>query len=206
MLYFAGNVQFGSKKALERFRTQFDDLEEMDRAIMAAWSAVVRPQDSVILVGDFSCYSAFKTMSLLKQLPGKKHLVLGNNDAYIKDELIAKSKLFATVGDVLNYKDPITEKWFFVSHYPMLSWKGIDKGAIHVHSHLRSAEIAAPVSGDPLEKLDEGIIYLKNAYDAGIDSHGLAPVSVLKVCEDVKQGKCTVLTRSFFRVPKEVAE
>ncbi|WP_144722218.1 metallophosphoesterase [Cellulosimicrobium sp. TH-20] len=58
----------------------FASVEEHDEALADAWRSVVRPRDSVWVLGDVAVSSPARALALLATLPGEKHLVWGNHD------------------------------------------------------------------------------------------------------------------------------
>jgi calcineurin-like phosphoesterase family protein len=56
------------------------DIESHDRAIIEAWRAVVQPDDTVIHCGDFALSNRARIAEIVRQLPGRITLVLGNHD------------------------------------------------------------------------------------------------------------------------------
>lgn len=53
----------------------------MNEAMAASWRAVVRPDDEIIVVGDFAHRAdPAELRNLFDSLPGRKHLVAGNHD------------------------------------------------------------------------------------------------------------------------------
>jgi len=94
------------------------------------WNSVVKPDDEVWHLGDFAVrQSAERVASLLNALHGRKHLVVGNNDAA------------AVTGDagwssVQAYAEVTVEGLALVlCHYPFRTWRDMGKGAINLHGH-----------------------------------------------------------------------
>lgn len=197
MLYFTANLSFGSERVMEKYRSQFEAVEEMDEALISNWNSVIGQRDEVIIAGDFSEYSGYRTLSILKRLNGVKHLVTGNRDSFVKDGYFQSKCVFKTIGMVLNTRCDELHRWFYVSHYPMLSWTGFDTGTIHIHGHLRTHGVGGE-GKEALTDFEQGVIYLKRAYDVGADAHKLRPVSAEQVISDVKVGRCTVISQGQF--------
>lgn len=175
MIHFAADVHFGSEYIRANFRKQFSSVDMMDNEIIDRWNSVVKQSDTVVIVGDFSEYSAYKTVAIAKKLHGKKHLVLGNVDEFIKDSFVKSSNVFMTVGDSLNLKDPDRNRWYMCSHYAMLSWKNKDKGTVLLHGHTHSAmhqKVAEETEQEQIQSFS-----IRDAYDAGIDGNNLFPIS-----------------------------
>lgn len=198
MVYFTAGLRLGSESVLNRWRPQYDSILEMDQSLIDNWNSVVKQRDLVVIAGDFSDYSAYKTIQILKRLNGRKQLVIGNNDTFIRDDLIRSEKVFTWIGDMLNFKDDETGRWFYVCHYPMLSWKNCDKGTLHIHGHLRGSSIGGEGKHCMEDYTSEApLIYLKNAYNVEVDLNSFKPVSVVEVVQATSRGLCTALNEKF---------
>lgn len=62
----------------------FASAEQMNEYMIQRWNEKVRSCDETVILGDFSFGDAMQTNSLLKQLNGKKYLIEGNHDRYLK--------------------------------------------------------------------------------------------------------------------------
>jgi calcineurin-like phosphoesterase family protein len=129
----------------------FLDGREMNDVLGAAWRSVVRPEDDIIVVGDFAHRADPDDLrKLFYSLPGRKHLVVGNHDG--KDTLALP---WASVRDIAYVSIEGTR--CVLCHYPMLSWPGSRKspGALHLYGHhhgklpgnQQSADIGVDVLG-----------------------------------------------------------
>jgi calcineurin-like phosphoesterase family protein len=79
-IYFTADTHF-SHDAIIRFCDRpFRDAQAMDDALVANWNRRVGPDDTVFHLGDF-CWRKGDGLSLLAQLRGRKHLILGNHDS-----------------------------------------------------------------------------------------------------------------------------
>jgi len=109
------------------------DSEEMTELMLEAFNKLVKPEDTLYLLGDVSFGGKDKVESFISRLPGKKILILGNHDFIIKrkDEFRA---YFHEVRDIKSCK--IGENRFIMSHAPFAEWVDCHKGVIHLHGHL----------------------------------------------------------------------
>ena len=118
----------------------FETLDEMNQAIMNNWNRVVTNGDTVYLLGDIAHKAnANETAEFLSQLKGKIILITGNHDR-IKDQKIRKQ-----LSEIYTYKecvDYIKGKAIQVvlCHYPIFSWNGQFRGAIHLYGHVHDNE------------------------------------------------------------------
>lgn len=124
------HLQHRSIVEYEPARTIFSSVEEMDDAIEARWCEVVRPEDTVYVLGDISWNRA----GLLRfgKWPGIKRIVLGNHDGVGRRKLrdyqdVARSvDAYKVVrGDILLAHIPIHIR-SLLSRY---------RGQIHGHLH-----------------------------------------------------------------------
>lgn len=90
-IWFTSDTHFGQERTLELSRRPFDSVNQMDRALVARWNEVVKPEDTVFHLGDFG------DPSKVRQLNGERVvLVPGNYDTPVVIESLRKycSKLF----------------------------------------------------------------------------------------------------------------
>ena len=79
-MFFTADTHFGHGGALGLYRRPFASVAAMDAAMIAAWQDTVGPEDEVWHLGDFAVGRRVDAAALLAVLPGRKHLVIGNND------------------------------------------------------------------------------------------------------------------------------
>ncbi len=82
----------------------------MNLVMIEKWNSVVKPEDTVIYVGDFSWLGTQRSKIILNQLNGKKIMVLGNHDGS------GIASLFSEVHEQLTIK--IADQDVLVCHYP----------------------------------------------------------------------------------------
>ncbi len=78
MIYFISDTHFGHRNIV-RYRP-FNDIEEMDNTLINNWNSTVHENDEVYILGDFIYKSDKHCSYYLRQLAGKKHLIVGNHD------------------------------------------------------------------------------------------------------------------------------
>jgi calcineurin-like phosphoesterase family protein len=102
----------------------WDDLEEMNEAIISNWNSVVRKNDRVNLLGDAvinrSC------IPLLGRLNGRIRLIAGNHDEFRPSEYLEY------VDDI---KSSITLDGFVLTHIPIHP-KSLERWRGNIHGHL----------------------------------------------------------------------
>lgn len=109
------------------------DAEEMTELMLESFNALVKPEDTLYLLGDVSFGGREKVENFISRLQGKKILILGNHDFIIKrrDDLRA---YFQEIREVKSAK--IGDNRFVMSHAPFAEWVDCHKGVIHLHGHL----------------------------------------------------------------------
>ena len=132
-LFFTADTHFGHGGALGLYRRPFASVPEMDAAMVACWQAAVRPGDEVWHLGDFALGRRTDAASLLAALPGRKHLVTGNNDP----PAVAALPGWASVQPYAEIVD--SGVTLVLCHYAFRTWRDMGRGAwnLHGHSHGR---------------------------------------------------------------------
>jgi len=78
--YFISDTHFFHDNIIRFCNRPFIDIEHMHTRLINNWNKVVKQDDTVIIVGDFSFGKAEDTRSIVSQLKGKKILIRGNHD------------------------------------------------------------------------------------------------------------------------------
>ena len=99
----------------------FSSGEEMNEYMIGKWNDRVRKKDEVVILGDFSLGKADETMELLKRLSGKKMLIEGNHEKYLKEKSFDKS-LFEWIKSYAELHD--NNRKIIMSHYPVFCYNG----------------------------------------------------------------------------------
>jgi len=118
----------------------FETMDEMLAELKDRWNNVVTNADTVYLLGDVSHKgNPVEVAEYLSQLRGQIVLVKGNHDS-IKDQRLRKQ--FSEICDYKEIVDNIDGRAYSVimSHYPIFSWKGQFRGAIHLYGHVHDNE------------------------------------------------------------------
>ena len=131
--WFTADTHFGHGAARGFHRRPFASVSEMDMAMIAAWQAMVAPDDELWHLGDFAVGRQVSSAALLAALPGRKHLVVGNNDS---------ADVTAQPGwtSVQTYAEIVVDSTALVlCHYAFRTWRDMTRGAwnLHGHSHGR---------------------------------------------------------------------
>lgn len=157
-VFFTADLHFGHANAIKYSNRPFNSVEEMDRGLITNWNSVVSPQDETYIVGDFSFLNLEKTVGIIKQLNGNKHLIIGNHDK----KIIRPELMYFLSSDPVHYKEiKIENQPIILCHYPFESWNLSHYGSWHLHGHCHGT----------LKRT------VKNRLDVGTDCFGWKPVS-----------------------------
>ena len=135
----------------------FDTLEEMNDAIVNNINAVVKEDDILYHLGDWS-FGGFNSIKEFRDRINCKniHLILGNHDHHIARNKNDIAKIFSSVAHYREKKiDGIT---FIMSHYPMMIWNYHYQGSVMLFGHCHGS-------------LHEKYLYNRKTMDIGIDTH-----------------------------------
>ena len=169
---YTGDNHFGHRNIVELSNRPFASVEEMDAEMVRRWNENVKHNDNVYIVGDMF-FRCDYVEDILKQLKGKKHLIIGNHD----------SSWLNTI-DVSRYFESIDEYCYtsengiglFLCHRPQLSYKH-DKRArnymIHGHIHNDTDLDYWPV-----------LCKRERILNAGVDINDFRPVSFEELVEN----------------------
>ncbi len=180
--YFTADLHLGDKKVMELDHRPFDDLGQQDEEIIRRWNSRVKEHDRVFILGDVSSYGEEKTVSLLKRLNGKKHLIWGNHD---KLRTAAFIELFESVGDYDEIN--VDGKHVVISHYPIAHWRGQRYGYMHLFGHTHRGEDCELFEMYRALCRERGIRFY--AYNVGCMFHDYYPVSIEEIIEKAKAEK-----------------
>ena len=141
MNLYISDLHFGHKNALNFDHRPFTDIDEMDSYIINMWNTRVNKDDDVYIVGDFAFRNERPYEWYLKQLGGRKHLIVGNHDEKLLKNERAMS-YFESVDYILRTNDRLEEKnvQVILCHYPIAEWGGYKHGAYHIYGHIHNSK------------------------------------------------------------------
>lgn len=133
-LYIA-DIHFGHQNVLAFDNRPFPDVKTHDEVIIGNWNNTCSIYDDVYMLGDISYYNVTKTIEILKQLPGKLHLIVGNHD----NKFLKNRDFRSMFVEIDNYKelDIGGGAKAILSHYPIVAFNGqFRKNNIHLYGHV----------------------------------------------------------------------
>lgn len=194
----------------------FNTIEEMNKAIVDNINAVVKEDDELYHLGDWSFGGIENIWNFRKQIKCKNiHLILGNHDHHIErnsqirvgereylDFLEIPTDVYKNFGgmshvntqdlfsSVSHYKEvKINGRRFVMMHYAMGVWNDSHRGSIMLYGHSHGTlDALKPEFADPTWIGDS--YYIKNArtMDVGIDTHPqFRPYSITEIIDIMKE-------------------
>jgi calcineurin-like phosphoesterase family protein len=138
----AGMLTFGNRP--------FSSTEEMDRTLIENWRRTVKPTDIVYVLGDFSMglNDSGRVTLIFNQLPGIKHLVLGNHDLHRDGEIHPTIAALNWASRPEHLKVVADGQKIVLSHYALRVWPGDVHFFGHSHGKLPGTDKSRDVGVD----------------------------------------------------------
>lgn len=110
--------------------------KEFDNRICQNWNGIVKDDDHVFILGDISVHDVKTTTSILKNLKGQKHLILGNHDYQFLYDNDFRNQFV----EIKNYKEQNLGDGtrLVLTHYPFYTWNGRYKGNPMFYGHVHN--------------------------------------------------------------------
>ena len=85
MIYLISDTHFNHKNIITYENRPFSSISEMNDEMIKRWNAVVKPEDTVIHLGDVGLGNESTLKGIVPQLNGHKILIKGNHDTKSKN-------------------------------------------------------------------------------------------------------------------------
>jgi calcineurin-like phosphoesterase family protein len=175
-VYFTSDLHANHDKIRLYEKRPFKSVQEMQECLTDNWNSVVQHKDDeVYLLGDIWFGSSSGRVEALQRflqgLNGRKHLILGNHDAFKPFTYLSRG--IESVHTNLVYYDPMYFGDIFMCHNPRLyedRQRKLPKYNLVLCGHVHSL----------FEKVE-------NIVNVGIDVWGYKPVSLDQILERVKK-------------------
>ena len=167
-IYFTADNHYCHKNIIKYESRPFNSVEEMNETLIDNWNRKVKSKDEIYILGDFIFSNGLIANQLIKRLNGKKYLIKGNHDSFLKYKEFDTS-LLEWVKDycvIKQNKLPI-----ILFHYPIARFDRQHYGAIHLYGHVHSRP---------------NDLNITNAYNVGVDVNGYEPISLEEVLGKLK--------------------
>lgn len=169
-IWFTSDTHFGHTNIIKYCNRPFNNVEEMDEALINNWNSVVKSDDIIFHLGDFAFATNGRWKEIIKQLNGHIYLIVGNHDEtrYPGDYIFS---LFEEVYNQVTLK--IDNKYVYLNHYPFLCYAGPyrNPAVIQLYGHVHSGPNNTGLDKDRLTNT------FKYQYDVGVDNNNYFPIS-----------------------------
>lgn len=115
----------------------FTCVEDMNKKLIEDWNAVVKPEDYIFHLGDFSFKGKEATVEILEQLNGKKIFVLGNHDKTLRNQFHTGIYNIISLSDYCEIR--VDGVKVCMSHFPMICHNQSGRGSIMLHGHCHGS-------------------------------------------------------------------
>lgn len=180
-LFFTSDTHFCHANIIKFCNRPFKDVMEMNEALIDNWNKTIGPNDIVYHLGDFCFAGSAAWHSLLGQLNGRIHLILGNHDE--KNIRQGYMQNFESVG----YQSRLFIEGYnvYLNHYPYLCYPGYKPYTIQLFGHIHSS----PYKFDGVDAQTAKSQLQPSQYDVGVDWNNFTPINWNLVKEKVKYQK-----------------
>jgi len=144
--WYTADHHFAHKNIIKYCKRPYSTVEEMDADLIEQWNSVVRPDDIVYHLGDFTLSGVKQAKHYFSMLNGRikiLNIYWHHDHSWIRrgGECVSKSGFPVEIlGQIEVVRVPeydIDGYPFLVtmSHYPMGKWEASHYGAWHIHGH-----------------------------------------------------------------------
>lgn len=169
--WYTSDQHFFHANILKYCNRPWETVEEMNEALIENHNKVVKPNDDVYMLGDF-CFRFDQAMDIVPKLNGNLHLIIGNHD----HKKLLRSHVWSSAQHYKEIRD--CGKRIILFHYPIASWNGMRRGAVHLHGHCHG-------NLKKLPDLDDHHGSSKQIFDIGVDCWNYRPVTLEEVLGNV---------------------
>jgi calcineurin-like phosphoesterase family protein len=171
MIYYISDLHFGHQNVLGMDGRPFETIEQMDAALIRLWNERVTDDDDVYIVGDFAYHNNYTATWYLRQLRGRKHLIIGNHDRHtVQDAKVMEC--FSSVERMARIAD--NDRVVSLCHFPVAEWNGKRHGGYHVYGHIHIRR----------DEVYEFMSRYDKALNAGCMINGYRPVTLDELMEN----------------------
>lgn len=165
-IFFTADSHYFHSNIIRFCNRPYENVEEMNNALIENWNSVVGEDDTVFHLGDFSfSHRKHENEIIFNELKGTKVLILGNHD---KDAVT--SLPWDAVHNYYEVRKHGDIDRICLFHYPMRSWNCAFHGSYHLYGHVHAT-----------------IPDFNNSCDVGCDAFDYIPVDIETIKERVAQ-------------------
>lgn len=169
MIYFTSDQHLGHKNIIRLQNRPFKSLDEMNNVLINNINETVGVDDELYILGDFSFYDRDLAIAARQRLICPKiYFIYGNHDKSFEN---MNKNDFPWEWAKDYYRFYAENRHFVLFHYPIVSWHGRYRDAIHLHGHCHHYKKYN------LENRKNETL----RYDVGVDANDFKPVSMKQI-------------------------
>jgi calcineurin-like phosphoesterase family protein len=128
--WIIADTHFGHSNIIKYANRPFTNYTQMDNEMIEQWNSVVRGDDQVVFLGDFSLTRPEDVVNYRKKLNGEIIILLGNHDREFPRSFWELNGFKAAIDYPIVYKD-----FFILSHEP-IDWISERLPVLNIHGHI----------------------------------------------------------------------
>ena len=122
MRYYIADLHFNHRNINKYYdKRGFESIEAMNEYMIGQWNSKVNAGDEVVILGDFCLGTGEDANQILSRLKGKKFLIIGNHDRFLKDKAFDLER-FKWIEHYKELND--NNRKLVLSHYPIFCYNG----------------------------------------------------------------------------------
>lgn len=175
MIYVIADLHISHFNIIRFCNRPFNDVHSMNKHITESWNKVVKPNDEVYILGDFSFKNTKRGIrDAISRLNGKKYMIKGNHDRTNTLNNLFNSKLIEwwKYDHEFEYEFNNKKYNFLLSHYPHYPIK--KDNTICIFGHIHEKVLSDATIG---------------MYNVGVDHIGYEPISIDMIIEHFEKNR-----------------
>lgn len=189
MKFYYSDIHANHANIIKYCSRPFDTVDIMNEMILNSLdNSKLKEGDDLYFLGDFSFGSYDKVRAfgnryveiLNKKKLASVNILFGNHDNH------------TTICDVFEkFHGPVTYSGYseirdgntkvILCHYPIESWNGMNKGAIHLFGHVHASQYNNTAEGISDHHSTHGLKKIPGRYHVGVDEIGYAPRTLQEI-------------------------
>ena len=170
MIYFISDTHFNHLNIIKYCNRHFNNVEEMNEAIIKNWNNIVSNEDTIYHLGDFALGTKESIKDIVNRLNGKKYLIRGNHDKW-------GVSTYESFGFIVlkNAQIEIDEYKLMLSHIPIPDSQ-IPKGFVNIHGHIHDKKLY-----ECIEKYEPSRYSIEKHINISCDVTDFKPISLSEI-------------------------
>lgn len=197
------NIVRGTSKWTDLHRTRnFDTVEEHNEALVKSWNSVVKENDELWCLGDWS-FGGHENIKVFRNRLNCKniHLIFGNHDQHIEPVNSPYRGCFSSCNYYNQQSFKIDSQksgkygktQIIMSHYAMRVWNNSHHGSIMLYGHSHGTlDEMKPEFSNPTWIGDNYFIKNYRTMDVGVDTNNLYPYHLDEIIDIMKKREITL--------------